>query len=208
MFSRASAPEDDLRFVSRDCLSEIRNQHRCNGRWKDGSGCPNARKDFYPFNIWRMDAEGTQATQLTQGGMQTLPEVTADGEWVIYTENLLVDPRVWKIAAAGGQPQRLTSSLTSHPVGSPDGKQVAYVYLDDEEWGIAVRPLSGEVEQPRKYPFPATVASRVFRWSPDGQSLAYIAAENGASNLWLQPLDGGPGKRLTNFKSGELMSFA
>jgi len=67
---------------------------------------------------------------------------------------------------------------------------------------------AGAGEPVKKYPFPATVASRVFRWSPDGHSLAYIAAENGVSNLWLQPLDGGPAKRLTNFKSGELMSFA
>jgi len=207
---------------------------RASGNWdiwsmnKDGSGAkqltldphndlfpsvsPDGRSVFFAsdragvFNIWRMDADGNQATQLTQGGMQTLPEVTADGEWVVYTENLLVEPRVWKVPAEGGQPQRLTASLTNRPIGSPDGKQIAYVYLDEKSWGIAVRPLATG-EPLSKYPFPATVSSRVFRWSPDGQSLAYIATQNGASNLWLQPLDGKPPKQLTNFRSGELMSF-
>jgi Tol biopolymer transport system component/DNA-binding winged helix-turn-helix (wHTH) protein len=175
---------------------------------------PDGRSIFFAsdrvgvFNIWRMDADGNNTTQLTQGGMQVLPEVTADGQWVLYTESILVEPRVWKIPAGGGQPQQLTSSLTNRPIGSPDGKQIAYVYLDEKSWGIAVRPLNAPGEPIRKYPFPVTVSSRVFRWSPDGQSLVYIATEGGASNLWLQPLDGSSPRKLTNFKSGELMSFA
>jgi len=82
------------------------------------------------------------------------------------------------------------------------------VYLDEKSWGIAVRPLTGTGEPLRKYPFPATVSARVFRWNPDGKSLAYIATKNGASNLWAQPLDGNSPKQLTNFKTGELISFA
>jgi Tol biopolymer transport system component len=208
---------------------------RVSGNWdiwlmnKDGSGAkqltldphndlfpavsPDGRSIFFAsdragvFNIWRMNVDGNDAMQLTNGGMQVLPEVTADGQWVLYTENILVEPRVWKVPAEGGQPQQLTSSLTNRPIGSPDGKQIAYVYLDEKSWGIAVRPLATG-ESLRKHPFPATVSSRVFRWSPDGQSLAYIATQNGASNVWLQPLDGKSPKQMTNFKSGELMSFA
>jgi TolB protein len=209
---------------------------RVSGNWdiwsmnKDGSGAkqltldphndlfpavsPDGRSIFFAsdragvFNIWRMDVDGNDVRQLTQGGMQVLPEVTTDGHWVLYTENILVEPRVWKVPAEGGQPQQLTASLTNRPIGSPDGKQIAYVYLDEKSWGIAVRTLDGPGEPVRKYPFPVTVSSRVFRWSPDGKSLAYIATQNGASNLWLQPLDGKSPKQMTNFKSGELMSFA
>ena len=209
---------------------------RVSGNWdiwsmnKDGSGSkqltPDPHNDLFPavapdgksiffasdragvFNIWRMDADGNNLTQLTHGGMQVFPEVTADGKWVLYTENVLVEPRVWKIPAVGGQPQQLASSLTNHPNGSPDGKQIAYVYLDEKSWGIGVRPLDGPAEPIKKYPFPATVSSRVFRWSPDGKGLVYIAKENGASNLWLQPLDGSSRRQLTGFKSGELMAFA
>ncbi|MGH9782115.1 MAG: hypothetical protein ACRD33_09880, partial [Candidatus Acidiferrales bacterium] len=31
---------------------------------------------------------------------------------------------------------------------------------------------------------------------------AYPIVENGVSNLWIEPLDGGPGRQITNFKSG------
>ncbi|HEY6118741.1 MAG TPA: winged helix-turn-helix domain-containing protein [Pyrinomonadaceae bacterium] len=233
IFSEVGAGRERLTWMPD---SRILFSSRASGNWdiwsinKDGTGpkqltldphndlfpaiSPDGRTLFFAsdragvFNIWRMQTNGDDPRQLTQGGMQTLPEVTADGDWVVYTENIIVEPRVWRVPAAGGQAQRLTSSLTQRPICSPDGKQLAYVYLDDKAWGIAVRPLAGAGEPVKKYPFPAIVASRVFRWSPDGHSLAYIAAENGVSNLWLQPLDGGPAKQLTNFKSGELMSFA
>jgi len=218
-------PDDRIMFCS-----------RVSGNWdiwsmnRDGSGAkqitldphndlfpavsPDGKSIFFAsdragvFNIWRMNVDGNEVIQLTQGGMQVLPEVTADGQTVLYTENILVEPRVWTVPTVGGQAHQLTTSLTSRPIGSPDGKQIAYVYLDEKSWGIAIRPLDEPAEPIRKYPFPATVSSRVFRWSPDGKGLVYIATENGASNLWLQPLDGSARRELTNFKSGELMSFA
>jgi len=217
-------PDDRILFSS-----------RASGNWdiwsmnKDGTGAKqltiDPHNDLFPaispdgqsvffasdragvFNIWRMDANGNNPSQLTRGGMQMLPEVTADGAWVIYTENLTVAPRVWKVRANGGQPERLTDSLSNRAIGSPDGKQLGYVYLDERAWGIAVRPLNNNGTT-RKFPFPATVISRFFRWTPDGQSLAYIRTENGASNLWLQPLDGRPSRQLTDFKNGGLVSFA
>jgi Tol biopolymer transport system component len=37
--------------------------------------------------------------------------------------------------------------------------------------------------------------------------LAYAIVENGVQNLWLQPLDGSPGRQITNFKSGAITTF-
>jgi Tol biopolymer transport system component/DNA-binding winged helix-turn-helix (wHTH) protein len=209
---------------------------RASGNWdiwsmnKDGSGAKqltfDLHNDLFPaisadgasiffasdrggnFNIWRMKHDGNDPVQLTRGAMESLPEVSADGQWVVYAQNISYEPSSWKMSAMGGEPERLSSALSSRPVVSPDGKQVAYVYLDEKEWGVAVRPLSGNNESAKKYPFPSTVLSRFFRWSPDGQSIAYIAAEAGAADVWLQPLNGGPAKRLTNFKREGLMSFA
>jgi hypothetical protein len=44
--------------------------------------------------------------------------------------------------------------------------------------------------------------------TPDGRAVVYPILENGAENLWLQPLDGSPGHRLTNFASYTIQSFA
>jgi Tol biopolymer transport system component len=39
------------------------------------------------------------------------------------------------------------------------------------------------------------------RLSPDGKGIVYPIHEKGAENLWLQPLDGSPGRQITNFSS-------
>jgi Tol biopolymer transport system component len=160
------------------------------------------------FNIWRMEIDGSHPTQLTRGRSQTRPEVTPNGQWVVYQQGIGADePSIWRVPAVGGEPERLTESSAFWPVASPDGRLLAHVYLDEKGWGVAVRPLE-RVAAARKFPFPATVGSRVFRWTPDGQALAYIVNENGASNIWLQPLNGDAPTQWTNYKVGQLISFA
>jgi len=45
------------------------------------------------------------------------------------------------------------------------------------------------------------------RFSPDGKGIVYPVREKGLDNLWLQPLDGGPGRQLTNFGSLKIYSY-
>ena len=45
-------------------------------------------------------------------------------------------------------------------------------------------------------------------FTPDGKAIAYPIMENGVSNIWVQPLDGSPGRQITSFKSGKFHSFS
>jgi Tol biopolymer transport system component len=211
---------------------------RASGAWdiwimnNDGSGqrqlTIDSRNDLFPavsadgrfiffasdragaFNIWRMEIDGSNPIQLTRGVKDILPELTPDGRGVIYQQGPafgMDEINIWRAPAAGGSPERLTDSFTQWPAVSPDGRLLAYVYMDDKGWGIAVVALDRN-QEPKKFPFPSTVESHVFRWTPDGGSLAYIVNEKGASNIWLQPLSGERPKQLTNFKPGKLLSFA
>jgi Tol biopolymer transport system component len=45
------------------------------------------------------------------------------------------------------------------------------------------------------------------RFTPDGKAVAYGVTENGASNIWVQPLDGSAGHLITNFKTEEILAF-
>lgn len=163
------------------------------------------------FNIWRMEIDGRRPTQLTRGVNEFFPELTPDSHWVIYQQGRGQDgASIWRVAAAGGVSQRLSGSsesMAQRPLASPDGRLLAYVYLDQQGWGLAVRALEGDGST-RKFPFPSTVAWRFFCWTPDGQALAYIVNEKGASNIWLQPLSGAPPRQLTDFKTGQLLTFA
>jgi hypothetical protein len=46
------------------------------------------------------------------------------------------------------------------------------------------------------------------RWMADGRALTYIDRRGGTSNIWSQPIEGGPATQLTDFKSGEIFNFA
>ena len=45
-------------------------------------------------------------------------------------------------------------------------------------------------------------------WSADSKALEYALTRDGVSNLWEQPLSGGPAKQLTHFKSDVILDFA
>ena len=45
------------------------------------------------------------------------------------------------------------------------------------------------------------------RWMPDSQSLIYVATRDGVSNVWKQPLAGGPPKQLTTFLVDTIFYF-
>ena len=45
------------------------------------------------------------------------------------------------------------------------------------------------------------------RFSHDGKAVVYPFRERDVDNLWLQPLDGSPGKQITNFKSEQITDF-
>jgi Tol biopolymer transport system component len=49
--------------------------------------------------------------------------------------------------------------------------------------------------------------TNLIRFARDGKSLVYTIRENGADNLWQQPLDGSPGKQLTSFKAEHIWDF-
>lgn len=44
--------------------------------------------------------------------------------------------------------------------------------------------------------------------SPDGKAFQYLPYEDGASNLWEQPLDLGKPRQLTHFSTGRIFNFA
>ena len=45
------------------------------------------------------------------------------------------------------------------------------------------------------------------RWSPGGQAIGFVEKQEGAANLWLQPLDGSARRQLTHFQGGSVVDF-
>ena len=160
------------------------------------------------FNIWRIDIDGNNPKQLTNGGSDFYPYPSPDGHWIIYQSGggQAGRPTLWKISVDGGQSTQITSVNTSVPVVSPDGRFIACRYRDENSNKpvIAVLPFAGG--PPKILDIPIVDWQRV-RWSADSTSLIFINTRAGISNLWRQTLDGGPPKQLTDFKSDQIFSY-
>jgi len=153
-------------------------------------------------HIWRMDIGGANELQLSRGRQNGAPQVTFDSRWVVYNSFDTGPPTLWKVPIAGGDPVQLTNSESAMLAMSPRDSQIVYTYADKDEQGrprrrFALIPFEGGT--PRILDF--ILPGRQMKWAPEGEALTYVETRGGVSNIWSQPIDGGPPKQLTNFKN-------
>jgi dipeptidyl aminopeptidase/acylaminoacyl peptidase len=99
-------------------------------------------------------------------------------------------PRVTAAMVAAGR-------TVAEPRLSPDGRQVAFVVVQDGASRLVVVDAAGGPERVLTTD-PAPFAARsngggAFDWAPDGSALVYAGRTGG---LWWQPIDGGPPRCL------------
>src|SRR6185295_12700115 len=82
------------------------------------------------LGIWRMDLDGTNATQLVSGAIQRFTS-SGDGKWIIYSgAGPKGMPILWKLAIDGGQPVILNDEYWEEfPTAAPDSKHVTFQYV-------------------------------------------------------------------------------
>ena len=116
---------------------------------------------------------------------------------------------IWKIPIEGGEPHQFTKEISTWPVVSPDGTLVGCWWWDSPNSPpkIAIIPFAGG--EPVKFidPLPGATKDLPMRWTSNGEALIYCVSRNDSSNVWSQPLDGGPPKQLTDFKSETIQGF-
>lgn len=159
-------------------------------------------------HIWRMDIDGGNPVQLTNGGGEDHPSPTPDGKWVVFTSKGSDNPSLWKVPIDGGEPVRLTTDFTAFPEVSPDGKLIACLHSELDpgaSYKVAVIPAEGG--EPLKI-FNATTPGAVpLRWTRDGRGITYGENPIGTSSVWVQPLDGGPSKKLVELGNDRVFAF-
>jgi len=161
-------------------------------------------------HIWRMNIDGSNPIQLTNGTGEDNPYCSPDGRWVFYTKleragaNL---PSIGRVSIDSGEMKQLTEAFTANPSVSPDGKLFACLQAEGPgpfPWNIAIYPVDGKGDGKRPikiFSRPIQITQTV-RWTPDGRGLSYFEnPASGASKLWIQPLDGGEPKLLAEFET-------
>jgi eukaryotic-like serine/threonine-protein kinase len=179
------------------------------------SGCGDGKHIVYrkvendQANVWRMDADGKNPVQLTHEKSIAIPLCSPDGQWVTYQDPNEVATSI--ISINGGTPHPL--QLPNLPMGftwlSTDARLVLYNYQDPAHLQARIRINVASLEGgPLKYSFERMIGAGGNAWSPDGKGIDFPVTRGGISDMWRQPLSGGPPKQYTHFSSGLIYNFA
>jgi eukaryotic-like serine/threonine-protein kinase len=171
------------------------------------------------LNFWRMDMDGGNLKQLTNT-IAFEPDFSPDGRWVAC---IILQPqdigagvvhgklRLWRVPVDGSSPVQLTETFASGPSVSSDGKLIAYNTNDEhaeKNAKVVIIPSEGGAPVKILDYTPAPFPSVRLQWSPDDRSIIYVDARQDGANLWRLPLDGGPARQVTDFKSEKIWNFS
>jgi Tol biopolymer transport system component len=164
------------------------------------------------LEVWRSDVDGGNPKLLSGIKKVRYPRFSPDSKWILYSTFASEKQYLIKVDLDGGKEVTLASHKYILGIAiSPDGSQIAYVYMDPDQ---SHDPMINII------PFEGGAASKSFRiekdvfpygrihWTPDGNGIAYIRDEHGVSNIYIQPIDGSPPRRFSNFTSDRILHFA
>ena len=161
------------------------------------------------LSIWRMDATGGNLKQLTSGTDDEPAMCSPDGKWLVYASFDSGKFVAKKVSVDGGTPMQLSEALlTCGCVNvSPDGKYLAFQTQPTTGGAVVIKVLDFEtlkpvIEIPRD---PRAVGE--IRYTSDGKTIGYPIRENGLYALWVSPVDGSPGHRVTEFEPDRIQDF-
>lgn len=168
------------------------------------------------WHLFRLNLnEPGEVKQLTFGeSIDRQPDISFDGDWIVYISEEKERSIIKKIPADGGDPIVLNDSENSvRPVFSPDGKQIAFVILSSarsQPGTIAI--ISANGGNPEKtYPvadFNFRDSTDPIQWLPDGKSIIFSKATTNISNIWHLNLKTSKVSPLTSFSDESIYNFA
>jgi eukaryotic-like serine/threonine-protein kinase len=167
-------------------------------------------------SIWRINADGSHPVKLADENFDTFPVCSASQNWVYYWQNVQHLARVPLDGSGKSEPIPGSSVANAFLAGrgigvSPDGKTLAYVIgivnSDKQTSTEKVVLLDVATLSSRRFMDANPRISKGVQFTTDGKAVAYPVAENGVDNVWIQPLDGTPGRQITHFNSEQISSF-
>jgi Tol biopolymer transport system component len=164
-------------------------------------------------NIWRVDADGSNPKRLTSGATDVGGICSPDGEWAYYYN---IDTfQALRVPIDGGNPEQVPGTaglFGSTGLGlSSDGKLLAFFMPGKHPKAtvgkIALVPLDAGPEPQVKFLDPDPRFRKSPKFTRDEKSIVYVIHEKGTDNLWQQPLDGSPGRQITNFQGDAIQYY-
>lgn len=155
--------------------------------------------------IWRMTADGTGQQRLAEVGTDVELLISPDGRSLVYAH----DDKITRVPTAGGKPETIAEIQAASLAFSPDGAMIGGMFrLAPVPASMALAVIAATGGTPRVVAKSLRTDFRSpIRWTPDGKGLAFSREDDGASNLWVQPVAGGEPVKLTSFDGGLINDF-
>src|SRR5208282_2828279 len=160
------------------------------------------------INVWRMDAGGGNFKQLSNGKRDEYTACSPDGKWVFYSD-VSNGAKLTRVPLDGGKPERISELPIYRFDISPDSKLAAATtfFSGSPRKQLALIPVDSPQNTKIMELQRAVPTTGFVRFTQDGKAVVYPFRDQDVDNLWLQPLDGSPGKQITNFKSEHIWDF-
>jgi Tol biopolymer transport system component/DNA-binding winged helix-turn-helix (wHTH) protein len=159
-------------------------------------------------HLWRMDLDGSNQVQLTNGYAERNAAFSADGKWVYY--NSSKDNLLWKVDLNSGQEIKLTDDYAAYPAVSPDGKWIACFHFPAlaHEARIAIRSTADMKTVADLTMAPGFWISRSIQWDADSAKVIYAVESKGKVRLYRQSIESGPPQELTTLEGDDEFEFS
>jgi serine/threonine protein kinase len=164
-------------------------------------------------HIWKADADGTNAVQLSRGVGEVYPVCPREGRWVAFVseDESTAGGNLRKLSLDGGQDSAIIPNTVIGINLAPDGKHILFASLDYQAGNklrVGQAAIDGSAPIVFLDPPPRLALVRDGRWIPGEQALAYVDSRSGSPNLWTYPLNGKPPQQLTHFLSGRIFGIS
>jgi len=158
----------------------------------------------------RTNADGEDMRRLTDGTADILPYFSPNGAKFVFQRGTS-PPTLWAGTPDGGALTQLTGYQATNPTISPDGKQIAFHFMDyggkDPHWKLGlIDSESHQLINKREFPVPVTQREAVWNPVSDLLTMAFRNGENSSFLLW--SLADGKYRTLDNVGLGRIGAFA
>ena len=148
--------------------------------------------------IWRMDPDGKNQTQITHyNNISNFASLSADGTKIAFTSWVHVQPAIFVFSVDPVRDLRFynqNASTNGTPSFTPDGKQVVYMSSAGGCCGIYIANLDGRGL--RRITSSTSIDSEP-KVSPKGTDIVFTSLRSGPAQIYRMNMDGADMERLT-----------
>jgi DNA-binding winged helix-turn-helix (wHTH) protein/Tol biopolymer transport system component len=162
-------------------------------------------------SLFIAEADGQNIRQLTFGVFDSHPRFMPDGKEVIFQQGSLIKPTVWRVSTGNNQPpKQLTGYLARQPAPRPDGKTIAYQFMDfntdNKLWRLGLMD-SANGRLLNVIDFPYLITERNVVWRPGDHLLTMVVTSGENSGFLLLSPTNNSYQTIENVTNDKISAF-